>query len=308
MAPPPILQKLNSLVRKEPWASLAYGCCWTLVLCVLAPTLAVLVLIPFTMYRIIAWKLDWMGVKEYDPKNNNNTTKELAIVVTGCDSGFGKDIALWASSNVGFVVFAGCLNEESIVYYNGRNVETSTSTSSPRIIPILMDVTKDEDVANAAKVVSSWLEEGEKQRVLHALVNNAGITIAGFFDWLDLSDIQRVMDVNYFGLIRCCKAFLPILKQQAIQDVHKGGRIVNLTSVAGLVPGGPMGWNYSSSKHAAQTFTEGLRKEMAMFGIGVTSINPGFTQTPILESHTRQMDGLWSRLSPEIREEYGRGT
>jgi NAD(P)-dependent dehydrogenase (short-subunit alcohol dehydrogenase family) len=334
MAPGPTLQKLNSLVHKEPWASLGYCICWTFVLCVVAPLSAALVLIPYTIYRLLAWTRDWIGAKDYDPKNSNNNNVQLAIVVTGCDSGFGRDIALWAST-AGFVVFAGCLNGESVDYFHGKNLETSTS----RIIPMIMDVTKDDDVAKAAARVSSWLEEEEqeeqdrgdtttttsttdsggggaaprkKKRVLHALVNNAGIAIIGLFDWSDISDVQKVMDVNYFGILRCCKAFLPILKKQAIHagagaGGHKGGRIINLTSVAGLAPGGPFGWNYAASKHAAQTFTEGLRKELGVFGIGVTSINPGFSKTPMIESDEKQKDARWEKLSPKIREEYGKG-
>jgi hypothetical protein len=52
------------------------------------------------------------------------------------------------------------------------------------------------------------------------------------------------MDVNYFGQLRCCKAFLPILKDQAVCGKHKGTCILNMTSIAGLIPGIPILWNY----------------------------------------------------------------
>jgi NAD(P)-dependent dehydrogenase (short-subunit alcohol dehydrogenase family) len=97
------------------------------------------------------------------PRTKQNIVKRsfAAIFVTGCDSGFGKEIVLWAA-NASFVVFAGCLKREFLNYYNDEKTTSSSSTSSStlrRVIPIIMNVTKDEDVARVASQVSAWIEE-----------------------------------------------------------------------------------------------------------------------------------------------------
>ena len=107
-------------------------------------------------------------------------------------------------------------------------------------------------------------------------------------------------------MVRSCKAFLPILQDQAIRHKHVGARIINLVSVAGLaaMPGGTA---YAASKHAATALTSGLRGELKSFGIQVSAVNPSFHDTPI---HARTFDhwmSLWKGLPTEIREKYGEG-
>jgi NAD(P)-dependent dehydrogenase (short-subunit alcohol dehydrogenase family) len=97
------------------------------------------------------------------------------------------------------------------------------------------------------------------------------------------------------------------LKEQGITGSHKGSRILNLTSAAGLNPGGPFWTAYGASKHAAQNFTEGLRKELAVFDIQVISINPSFHNTAIVANASSGAQQTWSKLSPKLREEYGNG-
>ena len=115
-------------------------------------------------------------------------------------------------------------------------------------------------------------------------------------------------EVNFFGTIRCCKALLPIMKEQGIKAIHGGTRVLNVTSVAGIVPGGNMGTLYSSSKHAAQCFTEGLRKEVADFDIYVSSINPSLHGTLIVDRMESNLLETWNKLTSEKRDEYGEGT
>jgi NAD(P)-dependent dehydrogenase (short-subunit alcohol dehydrogenase family) len=111
--------------------------------------------------------------------------------------------------------------------------------------------------------------------------------------------------VNYFGVIRCCKAFIPLLKKQAQAGTHKGGRIITMTSMAGLVPGEYGFSTYCASKHAAQSLTESLRFELANFGIQVMTVNPSFHNTSIID--TVQPLKLWETLPSEVKVEYGEG-
>jgi hypothetical protein len=186
MAPGPRLQYINARLHEEPLASIAYFIFWLAILCGVVPLVAVIVLPLRCMYHLVLlWYFDWAGVNDFDPSKHSDI--ELAVVITGCDTGFGKELALWAGE-AGYVVFAGCLQKESFDQFEVKG---------SHIIPFVMDVTSDADVAAAATLVSIWIQSPEKKdnkRILHALVNNAGIGVGGFFDWLELSDYQKVMN------------------------------------------------------------------------------------------------------------------
>lgn len=179
--PGPWLQNLNALLHKEPYASLAHGFYWILFLVFVPPVASIWILV-CTVYKILSWSLGWMGDNKYKPSKHDDT--ELGVVITGCDSGFGKELALLADS-AGFHVFAGCLSKDSFDHFRGTS-----------IAPILMDVTKDEQVNAAVEAVQKWIAEApeKKKRVLHALCNNAGIIRPVWVDWMDMKDIEMMMD------------------------------------------------------------------------------------------------------------------
>jgi len=120
-------------------------------------------------------------------------------------------------------------------------------------------------------------------------------------------DSLRARAVNFFGVVRCCKAFLPLLKEQAIERSYGGSRILNLTSLAGVMPGAPGSAAYGASKHAAQAFSQSLRGELNAFGIQVSTVNPSVHGTPLLKGAAGRLEELWKGLSEEKREEYGEG-
>jgi short-subunit dehydrogenase len=113
--------------------------------------------------------------------------------------------------------------------------------------------------------------------------------------------------VNYMGVVRCCKGFLPILKKQAIEKTHTGARILNVVSMAGIIAGPGM-TPYFASKHAALAFTTGLRMELKAFGIQVSAVNPSFHETPLVNSIGDGLTGVWEGLPEEKKKEYGEGT
>jgi short chain dehydrogenase len=236
MAPSPRLQKLNALLHREPIASIAYSIFWTWILVAVAPVVAIIALPILGIYRLMAWYRDWWGVNDFDPARHSDS-KELAIVITGCDSGFGKELTLWAA-DAGFFVFAGCLSKNSFEQFQVKS-------AGGRIIPMIMDVTNDADVQRAVDQVSKWLDDESsktkkknktsKKRLLHALINNAGITKVGLFDWIEVEDYRRVMEVNFFGVLRTCKAILPLLKKQStdcrIVDEHSDACSIDVCHV-----------------------------------------------------------------------------
>jgi NAD(P)-dependent dehydrogenase (short-subunit alcohol dehydrogenase family) len=109
-------------------------------------------------------------------------------------------------------------------------------------------------------------------------------------------------------MVRCCKAFLPILKKQSASGAHTGGRIVNVASMAGKVVGGAGFPAYGASKHAAVAFSHGLRIEVAPFGIQVCTLCPTFHGTTLVTDMSRRYDALWKTLPKDMKEEYGEGT
>ena len=96
----------------------------------------------------------------------------------------------------------------------------------------------------------------------------AGIADGAPCDWVSVDQYKKVMDVNFFAMVGLVKAALPMLKRSK-------GRIVNVSSIAGQIPGLACMTPYGASKHAADTFTNGLRIELKAWGIKVRSLNHG---------------------------------
>lgn len=108
--------------------------------------------------------------------------------------------------------------------------------------------------------------------------------------------------MNYFGLIRCTKAALPIFKEQ----YPKRGRIVNITSMAGLVDS-PLMSAYASSKHAANVVSHSLRAECQNF-VDVVTVNPSFHETPLVDQLKEMYNQQhFDKLSPKLQSQYGLG-
>jgi len=262
---------------------------------------------------------------------NDNITptmarKQLGVVITGCDSGFGQLLAYELSKRPGYVVFATCLTPQGEEHFsNIENVHT---------IPV--DVTDQESVDAAVSVVQSWLMSDDEESVkdddstsqennkyLHAIVNNAGLGFPSLIDWQDVSAFEKTMNVNFFGVIRVTKAFLPILKYQSAglvptigkdkisnqddkeeQKPPHSGRIINMSSIAGKTAA-QGGSSYAASKHALEAFTSSLKAELEDFNIGVLAINPSFHETQMTDTMFSQLAKSWKNTSPNIKEEYG---
>lgn len=191
--PPVILQKMNALVHREPYDKITYYFYWIVVLVLVAPVIGMA--LPFMLLSEILFRIIWTD-RFIEPRKAlvSGPPMQYGVVITGCDSGIGRELALCLATE-GFVVFAGCLQNESLDAFSGMD-------SSIR--PLLVDVTCDRQVQACADAVAEWLRgagsNGEK-RVLHSLVNNAGVGIPGYCDWLDVKDYEHCMNG---GLIVLC--------------------------------------------------------------------------------------------------------
>uniref|UniRef100_A0A0M3IF88 Estradiol 17-beta-dehydrogenase 2 n=1 Tax=Ascaris lumbricoides TaxID=6252 RepID=A0A0M3IF88_ASCLU len=131
---------------------------------------------------------------------------QKAILITGCDSGFGFDLALKCLDN-GMTVFASCRTQQGVDLLQSKSVKTATG----RLYAFIMDVTSDISVQRGVTFVEKTLEETNQD--LYNLINNAGILgNSAFDDFLRLEDYKEVVEVNTYGAIRVTHAFKDLIK------------------------------------------------------------------------------------------------
>lgn len=213
------------------------------------------------------------------------TLEGKAVVVTGCDMGIGRVIALHLAMQQKAKVFAGCLTEagsEELSVESGRKIST-----------FIMDVTSDRSVSVAVDFVARHLEG----RPLFAVINNAGVGRGFLVEATGMDDYCSNINVNFLGLVRVTKAFLPML-------VEGKGRIVNITSSATLLAGPTMS-AYSASKYAAAAFSDSMRRELHCQGVKVVQIAPGIIKTRMPMDAQQQMKRLFHNMDAKVQERYG---
>ena len=152
------------------------------------------------------------------------------------------------------------------------------------------------DVRDAEAMEALAAAVVERHGAAHILVNNAGVTSAGRFDQEPLEDLHWIVDINVWGVVHGCRAFLPVLQRQ--DEAH----IVNLSSMVGLL-GLPHNAAYALTKGAVRAFTESLRAELVTTPVGVTAVFPGSIHTNITSgargSQAERLASLGrSRLAP----------
>lgn len=197
------------------------------------------------------------------------------VLVTGASTGIGRATALLLDSH-GFTVFAGVRKQE-----DAASLVAAASTS---LVPLILDVTKPTDIAKAAKAITKAVGDSG----LDGLVNNAGTAHAAPLEFVPLERFREQMEVNLVGQLAVTQALLPLLRTAK-------GRIVNVTSIGGLIAGTMLG-PYNASKFALEALTHVLRQELAPWGIEAIAIEPGQIATPIWATSSSRSDEL---VTPE---------
>ncbi|XP_003740749.1 short-chain dehydrogenase/reductase family 9C member 7 [Galendromus occidentalis] len=214
-----------------------------------------------------------------------------AVFITGCDSGFGHHLALRLRDR-GFLVFAGCLFPQG--EGASRLIKSSQKTRGDgAILVVPCDVTSEDSLKEAVNFVSTNL----RGKALWAVVANAGILTSGYVEWASMSKLQRMFDVNVFGVMRTIRAFVPFLRTSK-------GRVVVTTSWAAHFAA-PNLVSYAMTKHAVLALCNGLRAELLPFGIEVSSIEPNMYKTSIIPPSSDELDELWASLTDEQQTAYG---
>lgn len=211
------------------------------------------------LYLVFIWILRSLKI--------NKKNDDLYVIVTGCDSGFGQELA-YKLDKLGFNVYAACLTEKAV-----KELDMSTSE---RLRTAKVDVTKSEDIANFYEFVKNALPN---EKGLWGIVNNAGVVgHMGFCDILGREQYIETLNVNLFGMIEMNRKFLPLLRQSK-------GRIINTSSVAGrLATGNPC---YTISKYGVEGYSDCLRRELYNQGVTVHIIEPGSFATPLITRMTK---------------------
>jgi len=196
--------------------------------------------------------------------------KGKTAIVTGSGRGIGEGIALVLAREGANVV----INDRTLTK-DAEGVVQKIISSGGKAIGVAADVSKKADVtAMAAAAVKAF-------GAIDILVNNAGIEGAPCLTQ-DLSEEQwdRIMSVNLKGVFLCSQAVIPQMMKQG------KGRIVNISSVAGLRMTFFGGLEYTTSKHGVGGLTQHLAWELADANITVNTVCPGGVQTPLMESAT----------------------
>ncbi len=187
--------------------------------------------------------------------------KDKVSIVTGSARGIGKAIALALATQKAKVVvnYANSSTE-------AEKVVTEITELGSEAIAIKADVSKSEEVDT---LINQTMEKWGR---IDILVNNAGITRDTLLLRMKLEDWQAVIDLNLTGVFLCTKAVSKIMLKQ------KSGRIINITSVSGIM-GNAGQANYSAAKAGVIGFTKSVAKEFAPRGITVNAVAPGFIAT-----------------------------
>jgi NAD(P)-dependent dehydrogenase (short-subunit alcohol dehydrogenase family) len=192
--------------------------------------------------------------------------QDRVAVITGSGKGLGKAIAerffeegarvsLWD-------IDLGCVEQ----------ARDGLDPSGEKSIAVPVDIT---DEAGVDRAVSGTLERFGR---IDVLVNNAGISRHRKIEEMTVEMFESVMRVNVTGTFICCRAIAPVMKKQ------EGGKIVNMSSLAGRTGRPGVAVNYAAAKAALVGFTQTLARELGPFRIYVNAIAPG----PILTEQTKQ--------------------
>ncbi|KHL17089.1 short-subunit dehydrogenase [Mumia flava] len=199
------------------------------------------------------------------------------VLVTGAGRGIGRAIAVRLACS-GWEVYGGVRTEAA-----GKEL----AAESELITPVELDLTVPAHLAALDRELPERLD---------ALVNNAGIAVAGPVETLSSADMHHQFDVNLIGPLALTRTVLPRLRRTR-------GRVVFISSINGRVSF-PFTGLYNASKYATEAVADCLRVELRPFGVQVAVVEPGVTDTDPWHEMDRLLDELEAGLTPEHQRLY----
>ncbi|HEY3139573.1 MAG TPA: SDR family oxidoreductase [Acidimicrobiales bacterium] len=226
------------------------------------------------------------------------TTNTSVAVVTGANSGIGRAIAIHLAAQ-GQTVYGTVRSVDKAAKLNAMAAQAGVEVNLVEL-----------DVADDASVRSGLGQVLDAAGRVDVLVNNAGVGGNGVVEETTISSFAEVMNVNFYGALRCLQAVLPGMRERG------AGTIVNVTSVVGRFAALAQA-PYVASKWALEGASEELAQELAAFGIRVAIIEPGITKSAIFaknldatsegspyESHLRRMFQFYAAGHPHATDPF----
>ena len=200
------------------------------------------------------------------------------VFITGGASGLGRAIAL-RYAREGAKVCIGDVNPQQ-----GALVEQEICKAGGEGYYVDCDVRRLEDLERVRDdLAARW-------GGVDIVVNNAGVASAGSIEDTPMADWEWILDINVLGVVRGCKAFTPMFKQQG------AGTFVNIASMAGLMLA-PMMNSYNVSKAGVIALSETMSQELRASGIQVSCVCPAFFQTNLTEGMRSVVPGIQSNVA-----------
>ncbi|MGB0907266.1 MAG: SDR family NAD(P)-dependent oxidoreductase [Maricaulaceae bacterium] len=193
---------------------------------------------------------------------NYNDFKGKTCIITGAASGIGRAVAI-KLGQAGASLALSDVNEDGLA----ETAKLAGAAQSNRIITDRLDVGDADAIAKYAGHTQAALGDADY------VFNIAGLTRIGQFEDTPAESFEKVMDVNFYGVVRMCKAYLSQVKST------KGG-LVNISSLFGIV-GFPGQTEYCASKFAVRGFSEALAQELDGTGVSISCVHPGGVATNI---------------------------
>ena len=207
-----------------------------------------------------------------------------AVLVTGASRGIGLATARLLAQH-GHRVFAGVRKPDS--------VSALVEEFPGAVVPLTVDLNEPETYRAAAGEIAEQVGAAG----LAGLVNNAGYAVPAPLEFLPLEELRAQMEVNLVGQLGVTQTVLPLLRAA-------GGRIVNVSSIGGLVAG-PMLGAYHVSKFGLEAMSDSLRRELRHLGVDVVVVEPGTVRTDIWATGRNHADALLAALPSQVTELYG---
>lgn len=238
------------------------------------------------LVAMVAWYA-WKKLTTNTKRSPADASK--CVLVTGCDSGFGKLLA-HRLLDEGYTVVAACYTQDGAM-----DLDKHASSTNKSVVTVVADLMTKE---GRTKVVGVTTEVCKSKRGgLYSIVNNAGLVLPGCVEWLPQIAYEKSMNLNFHAPSELTYELLPLLKK-------KKGRVVNVTSVDGFISL-PTNAAYNASKHALEAWSDCLRIEMLDWGVKVVVIQPSTMRTPLAEAFADRYRDVFLDADPKRKAQYG---
>jgi NAD(P)-dependent dehydrogenase (short-subunit alcohol dehydrogenase family) len=212
------------------------------------------------------------------------TNAPPAVLVTGASRGIGLATTRLLAQQ-GHQVYAGVRRPDALA--------ALVAEFPGAVVPLKVDLAEPATYRAAVAEIAEQVGEAG----LRGLVNNAGYVVPSPLEFLPLEELRAQLEVNLVGQLGVTQAALPLLRAA-------GGRIVNVSSIGGLVAGPTIG-AYHASKFGLEAFSDTLRRELRHLGVDVVVVEPGTVRTDIWATGRSHADALLATLPPQVTELYG---